>query len=140
MAALRAIEAYRVTVTSASLTMLAALVEAQRDLPPTSRRCGWWGHGGALMTERTASRSPPLPFPDAELCGMHGVAIEMAPMATIHRHQELAPDPGGPFDRWSVRPGRRRVAVHRPDGSGLTPASWARSWSGAQRDAGLLGR
>jgi long-chain acyl-CoA synthetase len=86
VAAVRAIEAHRCTITFGVPTMLHAMVDAQRDLGAEVSSLRLLGHGGAPMTEALA-RSVAETFPTTELCAMYG-ATEMAPMATIHRHQE----------------------------------------------------
>lgn len=88
VAALRAMETHRATITFGVPTMLQALVDAQQELQADVSSLRLLGHGGApiagVLLERVAAT-----FPEAELCAMYG-ATEMAPLATIFRHQERA--------------------------------------------------
>jgi len=114
VAALRAIERHGVTITFGVPTMLAALVEAQRELQADLSSLRLLGHGGAPISEALVRRTIEA-FPSVELCAMYG-ATEMAPMATIHRHQErVVGQPGG---RAAGRPVLGvDVSVRAPDGS-----------------------
>ncbi len=84
--ALRAIETHRTTATFAVPTMLAALCDAQDRLGADTSSMRLLGHGGAPITAALLDRVAKT-FPEAEICGSYG-ATEMAPLATIHRHQE----------------------------------------------------
>lgn len=114
VAALRAIERHRLTITFGVPTMLAALVDAQRELQADVSSLRLLGHGGAPITEALVRRVVEA-FPAVELCAMYG-ATEMAPMATIHRHQQRAV--GTPVGRSAGRPVLGvDVSVRAPDGS-----------------------
>ncbi len=84
--ALRAIETHRTTATFAVPTMLAALCDAQERLGADTSSMRLLGHGGAPITAALLDRVART-FPGTEICGSYG-ATEMAPLATIHRHQE----------------------------------------------------
>jgi long-chain acyl-CoA synthetase len=133
---LRAIEQHRTTITFGVPTMLHALVEAQEELSADVSSLRLLGHGGAPITEALARRVAAT-FPDTELCGMYG-ATEMAPMATIHRHQERSL--GTPRGRSAGQPvlgvgvdvrdaGGRVLAPHERGeivvrGPNVTPGYW----------------
>ena len=113
VAALQAIEQHRLTITFGVPTMLAALVDAQRKVRADVSSLRLLGHGGAPITEALV-RQVLDTFPTVELCAMYG-ATEMAPMATILRHQ-------GRFAGTSVGRSAGRpvlgvdVSVRGPDG------------------------
>jgi long-chain acyl-CoA synthetase len=112
--ALRAIEEHRITITFGVPTMLRALVAAQREVRADVSSLRLLGHGGAPIAEADVAEVAAT-FPGVELCAMYG-ATEMAPMATIHRHQEVAlGTPRGRSVGWPVL--GVDVTVRRHDGS-----------------------
>jgi long-chain acyl-CoA synthetase len=114
VAALQAIQEHRITVTFGVPTMLRALVAAQRVVQADLSSLRLLGHGGAPMAEADAMEVAAT-FPAVELCAMYG-ATEMAPLATIHRHQEavLGTARGRSAGRAVLGVD---VTVRRPDGS-----------------------
>jgi long-chain acyl-CoA synthetase len=85
-AVLAAVERFEVSITFGVPTMLDALAEAQLDSRRDVSSLRLIGHGGAPLVGRTLERVC-VAFPDAEVCAQYG-ATEMAPLATVGRHQE----------------------------------------------------
>ena len=85
-AALRAIEAYRLTITFGVPTMLQALADAQQRLGADVSSLRLLGHGGAPITS-SVLRDTIEAFPTTEICSMYG-STETAPLVTVGRHQE----------------------------------------------------
>jgi long-chain acyl-CoA synthetase len=85
-AALRAIEAYRLTITFGVPTMLSALADAQRRIGADVSSLRLLGHGGAPITS-SVLRETIKAFPTTEICSMYG-STETAPLVTVGRHQE----------------------------------------------------
>ena len=85
-AVLAAVERFKVSITFGVPTMLDALAEAQLDTRCDVSSLRLIGHGGAPLVGRTLERVC-VAFPDAEICAQYG-ATEMAPLATVGRHQE----------------------------------------------------
>jgi long-chain acyl-CoA synthetase len=83
---LKAIEEQRITITFGVPTMLTALAEAQKIAAADVSSLRLIGHGGAPVTRTTLAETVAA-FPNAEICVQYG-ATEMAPLATVGRHQE----------------------------------------------------
>jgi long-chain acyl-CoA synthetase len=84
--ALRVIEEHRITLTFGVPTMLTALAEAQKVVSADVSSMRLIGHGGAPVTRTTLAETIAT-FPNTEICVQYG-ATEMAPLATVGRHQE----------------------------------------------------
>jgi long-chain acyl-CoA synthetase len=83
---LKVIEDRRITLTFGVPTMLTALAEAQKVVSADVSSMRLIGHGGAPVTRTTLTETIDA-FPNTEICVQYG-ATEMAPLATVGRHQE----------------------------------------------------
>jgi len=112
--ALRTMATHAISLTFGVPIMLDALADAQQRFGLDVSSLRLLGHGGAQATQATLARTISA-FPDTEICAQYG-ATEMAPLATVGRHQERRL--GTPSARAAGRPAIGvDVTITGPEGS-----------------------